>query len=92
MNIDFDEEFDARVIVLDRALRRLNDILRIIDDKHGDVTINRFVSVLKDTAVQSNHLANTVGELKIFIDNISVLAEEWSVAAEETETDTTMRL
>lgn len=85
--IDFDEEFDAKVIDLDRALRRLNEIINIKYNENIDTATNRFACILKDTVSLGKCLLNTVGELKKFINEISILVEEWSVAEENKESD-----
>ena len=84
----FDEEFDGRVLMLDRALRRLSETIEKGDKKQSETVVCRFVDNLNETVSQSKRLINIVGELKTFVENITKLAEEWAVAAKEAETDT----
>jgi hypothetical protein len=84
----FDEEFDGRVLMLDRALRRLSETIEKGDKKQSETVVCRFVDNLNETVSQSKRLINSVGELKTFVENITKLAEEWAVAAKEAETDT----
>ncbi|MDK2919765.1 MAG: hypothetical protein PWQ37_2498 [Candidatus Petromonas sp.] len=83
----FDEEFDRQVLLLDRALRCLSDNLINNDEYKDDSILNWFVDTLTETVTRGKHLVNTDGNLKIFVDTISLLAYEWSVAVEETEID-----
>lgn len=90
-SVYFDEEFDGRVVILDRALRRLSETIEISDSKRIDMVNCKFVGVLNETVSQSKRLVNTVGELKTFVENITKLADEWAVATKETETNESER-
>ena len=87
-SVYYDEEFDGRVLMLDRALRRLSETIEKGDKKQSETVVCRFVDNLNETVSQSKRLINIVGELKTFVENITKLAEEWAVAAKEAETDT----
>lgn len=80
----FDEEFDGQVLLLDLSLRSLSDILNNNNNHQDDSILNWFVDTLIKTANRGNHLVNTAGNLKTFVDTISLLADEWSVSVEET--------
>ena len=84
----FDEEFDGQMLLLDRALRRLNDSFISNDGNQSDSVYNRFVDTLNETVTRGKRLTNTDGELKTYIEAILPLAEEWSVVSKEVETNT----
>ncbi|MFD0942921.1 NACHT domain-containing protein [Savagea faecisuis] len=81
----FDEEFDGQIILLDRYLRRLNNIL--ISKVENDTDYDLFVGTLYEAVKRGKEIKSAEGELKNFIDDMSLLAEEWSATTENTEED-----